>query len=533
MSTAAIYSRYSSELQSERSIEDQVALCRSYAERESLIVVATYDDRAQSGSSMHGRLGIARLLRDAGDRLFTHVIVESLDRMSRDQADLATLYKRLTFLGVTILEVHGGKATPLQTAVRGLVGAIYLADLADKTRRGMSGRVRAGKSAGGRAYGYRAVPGKPGELEIISHEADAVRRIFELYAAGESPRAIAGRLNTLGIVPPRGLHWNASTINGSRQRNNGILCNTVYRGELVWNRIKMMKDPDTGRRVSRPNPEAEWQRSQVEDLRIVPEALWTAVEARRRETAKEPAAHRFKPKNLLSGLLKCHCCEGSLVIKDRQKGRPRIRCSVHQESGSCSNNRVYSLTRIETAVIERLRAELTDPALITAYVEAYNAERQELAASRTRNRGKIEARLAAVTGEIERTVTMMIKGLVEPERHAPRLKQLEAEEKALKAELAASPTAEIVVLHPAAITRYREQLEALQGELTAPEEPMAALRRLVARIVVGPNYEVRIEGRLAELIGGDVYPQSARGETGGSGGPIQAVPPLFFLEVAA
>ena len=526
MSTAAIYSRYSSELQSERSIDDQIALCRSYAQRENLIVVGTYDDRAQSGSSMHGRLGIARLLRDAGDRLFTHLIVESLDRLSRDQADLATLYKRLTFLGITIIEVHGGKATPLQTAVRGLVGAIYLADLADKTRRGMSGRVRAGKSAGGRAYGYRAVPGKPGELAIVEHEADAVRRIYDLYASGESPRAIAGKLNSLGIVPPRGLHWNASTINGSRQRCNGILSNPIYRGEMVWNRIRMLKDPDTGRRVSRPNPEAEWQRTQVEDLRIVPEEIWTAAQARRRQTRAQSSAPAFKPRNLLSGLLKCHRCGGSLIVKDRRNGKARIQCSVHQESSTCDNRRVYDLTRIERAVVTRLRQEMTDPALLTAYVEAYNAERQKLSADRAQNRGKLETRLAAVTGEIERTVTMMIKGLVEPERHAPRLKQLEAEEKTLKAELAAAPSAEIVVLHPAAIARYREQLEELHEEMQGGAEPMKALRSLVAKVTVQPDYKIRIEGRLAQLIGGDAYPSTEWWGTDGSGGGICALPHL-------
>lgn len=110
--TAAIYARYSSDLQSDRSIEDQIELAKSYAAREGLIVTAFYEDRALSGSSLQGRPGLARLLRDAAERLFTHVIVESLDRLSRDQADLATLYKRLTFLGIEIREVHGGKATP-------------------------------------------------------------------------------------------------------------------------------------------------------------------------------------------------------------------------------------------------------------------------------------------------------------------------------------------------------------------------------------------------------------------------------------
>src|SRR4051794_8866351 len=83
-----------------------------------------------------------------------------------------------------------------------------------KTRRGLAGVVRSGRSAGGRAYGYRAVTGKPGELEIVTKEAETIRRIFTLYAGGTAPRSIASMMNKESIAPPRGTHWNASTING-------------------------------------------------------------------------------------------------------------------------------------------------------------------------------------------------------------------------------------------------------------------------------------------------------------------------------
>lgn len=525
MTTVGIYARYSSDQQSYRSIEDQFDLCRSYAQREGLIVTATYEDRAQSGASMQGRLGLARLLRDAADRLFTHLVVESLDRLSRDQADLSNLYKRLTFLGIEIREVHGGKATPINTAVRGLVGAIYLADLADKTRRGMSGRVRDGKSAGGRAYGYRPVPGQPGELEIVEHEAEAVRRIYAAYAAGESPRAIAGTLNLEGVPPPRGVRWNASTINGSRVRGNGILGNALYRGEIVWNKVRMVKDPDTGRRVSRPNPPGEWQRRHAKALQIVPDDLWQAVEARRRAVRPGlPTVPRFKVKRLLSGLLKCHCCGGSLVVRDTDAGRTRIECSTHKESRSCDNRKVFYLDRIERAVIATLKAEMTSPAFLAAYVAEYNAERRRLSRDRAGVRAKLEARLAATTAEIERTVTMMIKGVVDPERHAPRLKELEAEEKRLKADLSAQAPAGIVELHPAAIERYRAQLERLEIEITGAPEAVSSLRALVARVTVTPDYGIEIEGRLSELLGVPVYP-SAHGVASVAGEGVEPPTP--------
>ncbi|PSL13475.1 recombinase family protein, partial [Shimia abyssi] len=66
-----------------------------------------------------------------------------------------------------------------------------------------------------------------------------------------SPRAIAFGLNRDGIPGPRGKTWGASTLHGNVQRGTGILNNELYIGRLVWNRLRYIKDPDTGKRVSR------------------------------------------------------------------------------------------------------------------------------------------------------------------------------------------------------------------------------------------------------------------------------------------
>ena len=69
----------------------------------------------------------------------------------------------------------------------------------------------------------------------------------------------AGRLATSptisirrGVSPPRGRAWNASTIKGNMQRGAAILQNELYAGRLVWNKIRMVKNPDSGKRISRP-----------------------------------------------------------------------------------------------------------------------------------------------------------------------------------------------------------------------------------------------------------------------------------------
>ena len=65
-----------------------------------------------------------------------------------------------------------------------------------------------------------------------------MRRIFEDYAVGVSPRAIAKTLNAEGMPGPSGRTWGPSTIHGNRQRGTGILNNELYIGRLVWNRLR-------------------------------------------------------------------------------------------------------------------------------------------------------------------------------------------------------------------------------------------------------------------------------------------------------
>lgn len=101
-------------------------------------------------------------------------------------------------------------------------------------------------------------------LAILKYaaEAEVVREIFARFVAGETPRTIASSLNLRHVAAARGTHWNASTINGDRARGSGILHNRLYAGQLVWNRVRMIKAPATAKRVSRVNP--------VDEQRVTP-----------------------------------------------------------------------------------------------------------------------------------------------------------------------------------------------------------------------------------------------------------------------
>src|ERR1700722_10251841 len=166
MTRAVIYARFSTDLQNEKSTDDQIALCRAHATRRGLQIIQTFEDKARSGGSVLGRDGLMRLMDAARTRAFEVVVVEALDRLSRDMEDLAGIHKRLSFLGIEIDAVHDGTADSILVGIRGLIGQMQREDGAKKVRRGMAGVVRSWRHAGGRAYGYQVAPGRRGELKV-------------------------------------------------------------------------------------------------------------------------------------------------------------------------------------------------------------------------------------------------------------------------------------------------------------------------------------------------------------------------------
>jgi site-specific DNA recombinase len=119
-----------------------------------------------------------------------------------------------------------------------------------------------------------------------------VRRIFEDYAGGKSPKAIAHALNREKIPGPSGKGWGQSTINGNWRRGTGIPNNELYIGRLAWNRLSYIKNPDAGNRVSRLNDRAAWIIKDVPELRIIDQELWDRVKARQGQLRKQPAFHQ-------------------------------------------------------------------------------------------------------------------------------------------------------------------------------------------------------------------------------------------------
>jgi site-specific DNA recombinase len=507
MTRVAIYARYSSDNQRDASIEDQFRICRDQAKREGWQVVGCYKDAAISGSSMILRPSIQMLLQDAQAGQFDMVLAEALDRISRDQADVATFYKHLEFARVPIVTLAEGEISELHVGLKGTMNALFLKDLAAKTHRGLRGRVENGKSGGGLCFGYKVVKrmderGEPirGDREIDEAEAYIVRRICRDYAAGISPRAIAKTLNEEGVPGPEGRLWNDTTIHGHAKRGTGIINNELYIGRLVWNRLRYLKDPSTGRRVSRINPESEWIVTEVPELRILKDDLWQAVKARQAETSAKYAKvaegvrkhhknrlnNTHRPKTLLSGLLFCGCCGGPYTIR----GSDRFACSTHGTKGTCSNSRTIPREELEHRVIVGLKDKIMSPEAAEAAVRSFVEETNRLNRERRSNADAWKAELAKVEKDI-RGIIEAIKAGMFHESMKGEMTALETRKKELTALLAEAPQ-DVPDMLPSAAGIYAKKIARLIEALNKPDERQQAantMRALIEKIVLTPGPE--------------------------------------------
>ena len=468
----AIYSHFSSDLQRDASILDQNRSCATEIERQGWRAGPVFSDRALSGG-ITLRSGYQDLLDGVRRRAFDVIMAEALDRLSRDPEDLAALYKRCEFAGIRIFTLAEGWINELHVGLKGTMSALFLKDLAEKTRRGLRGRVTAGASAGGLSYGYAVVPVPEGEdrgARVVKPvEAAVVVRIHSDYANGISPKAIAAALNREGVPGPRGRGWSQSTINGNRRRGTGLLNNELYVGFLVWNRLCYRKDPETDKRRSKHNPAEDWLVVSVPHLRIVGAELWDRVKARQAtlDAAATPAADGStfqsmqRPKGLLSKLLRCAACGGGCS----KISATHVGCSNARNKGDavCVNRRTVKLTALEATVLEALRTRLMAPEVYAAFVRGFTAEWNSEQKVRAVAQEGQRDELRRVTRKIDNFVDAIGEGNGSAAVLAA-LKEAEARKVELEGELAVAG-APAPRLMPNLADLYRTKVAALQEVL--------------------------------------------------------------------
>ena len=507
----ALYARYSSDNQRDASITDQLRMCRLRAEKEGWTVVEEYTDHSISGASMIQRPGIQALVMDSTRGRFDLVLAEALDRISRDQEDIAGIYKRMRYADVRMFTLSEGEISELHVGLKGTMNALFLKDLADKTRRGLRGRVEDGKSGGGLCYGYDVVKkfddrgeAVRGDRTINETEAGIVRRIFNDYLAGKSSRAIAMALNREGVSGPQGSEWGPSTIHGNPKRGTGILNNEMYIGKLVWNRLRYIKDPDTGRRVSRLNPGSEWVVQEVPELRIIADEIWVAVKERQNRLAYEPKAEtttnfmndRRRPKHLFAGLVKCGCCRGgySMISKDL------LGCATARNKGTCDNRLNIRRDALEASILNGLRKHLMEPELFKEFCTEFTKEVNRLRIERGADLEGWKRELERVDKELDKIVDAIMQGFP-----LSKLKDKSEKLEARKAELTeklANADEPPPLLHPNMAALYAQRIGQLYEHLQDEDGRARAaetFRSLIDQVTLVPD-----NGELAIVLRGDL-----------------------------
>ena len=483
---AAIYARYSSDLQKPTSIEDQVAMGRRFCADKGWTVTEVFSDAVKTGKNAR-RPGLQALLAAVRDRRVDVIVIEAVDRFARRLSDALRNYELMNFSGVRLHSVSEGEQDFMKVMLLGFGAQLFSKSIATHTDRGRRGALENKKRLHSLAYGYRKRDGEEGlNRGIDPEEAAIVRRIFTETAAGKSSESIAAELNREGIPSPAGGLWRGSTLRGNTRRGEGILRNRLYIGIGEFGATHRRAHPETGAKLVTPTPEKRLE-VEIPDLRIVPQELWDAAQAQLDRSAHKAAAagnpraaHRAR--FLLSGLLVCDCCGAPYVIC----GNNRYGCR-NARQGVCENRSKIRRQRIEARVFNRLRQSLLTPELTERFTAAMRAERVRMQGSDVVDTlaGLRRRRL-----ELERSRGNILRAIEDGAPYAQfkaRSEQIEADLAALDRKAAEAEAAQAAAASPppdpeaayAEALRRLEELLGPPGFVDQAHDPLAALIREV------------------------------------------------------
>ncbi len=443
MIKAAIYARVSTDAQSENSIPDQIRECQNYASKEGWAIYGTYTDEAISGADV-SRAEYTRLKSDALTGKFQYIIVDDLSRIGRDMPEFASLYQDLTEMGVYIIGVSDGIDTSKSSAklpiyFKGIMNEMFLDDLKARIVRGLKGQVMRGYSAGGRIYGFSTeslydpdgtkdrfgrVKRIGCRISVDQEQAQVIKRIFSMKESGLGYKTIAKSINSEGIPSPHAHNdrysglWNPISV-------RGILTNKKYIGIWDYNKTHWVKKRIQGKRKSIPNRPSEWITYRSEDLRIISDEQFIAVNsAIQKENRKSRPGRKVY---LLSGLLKCADCGGSLVVQ-RSGEHFSYSCNTARSKGPSACRLKFRIHKpeIENALLSAIIDKLVDLGaldkilleanrIITSYHSAHQPDCQ-----------KLEKRKAGIKSQIDNLIAAIERGEYSEIIHN-RLRQREEE----------------------------------------------------------------------------------------------------------
>ncbi|MCD6450410.1 MAG: recombinase family protein, partial [Thermotogaceae bacterium] len=239
MKRAAAYARYSSDVQSDTSIEAQLEKIRLYCQQHGYEVVKEYVDRAVSAAT-DKRPAFQQMIKDAEKRKFDVVVVYKLDRFARNLYDSVVYTKKLEDAGVELESatepITHGIAGKFFRNIMSAINELYVENLKQELKDKAIVVAKKGYHMGGLPpFGYKLEEakdeyGKRRKKYVINEEeAKIVRQIFEWAARGDTLRAIADRLNAIGVKTRTGGEWRVNSL-------YDLLRNKKYIGIFTYNR---------------------------------------------------------------------------------------------------------------------------------------------------------------------------------------------------------------------------------------------------------------------------------------------------------
>jgi site-specific DNA recombinase len=512
---AALYCRYSDEDQTP-SIERQTADLEKVAPRLDLILNKRlyFSDAAQSATTLFDRPGLTRDLLDAAEKkLFDVVLVEHTDRLARKQADMFWLAEQFKRLGIKIF-TPSGEVDPLRLTFESYQNEQFSIMLSRRVKSGQDNAIRDNRIPHGLGYGYDNQKDKPGEKVRNEDQAVIINRMFREYASWRSPRNIAVDLTRDKIPSPSGEGgWTFQTV-------NKILQNEIYIGVYVRNRVRRVRNYNTGKRDAHKAAPDDLVTADFPHLRIVDQGLWDAAQAVRHERANRTFGSKQIERATVTrklhpfmGLFRCAECGSKMIIAGSGRNGDRsIVCSEAWWRSSCKHRKSYSLSRLTAHATEKMHSHLTDP----DFVNERAKERAKTLASFER-----EASIERDTAQrdLDR-VDLKIKKIIRltedddsndvPQEALDRMKELRAEQRGLKQRLTmldakitgATP-------HPNTVKALARDVDTLHKMLKDnPDDPACrmALGNLIERVAVHPTgsnlpYDVSLFARHAAYVG--------------------------------
>lgn len=403
----ALYARFSSDNQRTESIDAQIRAMKAYCQQQHWQIVATYVDEAKSATS-DKRPDFQRMIADSAKNLFDIVLVHKLDRFSRDRYDSAIYKSRLKRNKVSIASVleridDSPESVIMESMLEGMA-EYYSKNLSREVRKGLNENALRCVSTGGRPpLGYDLDEQR--HLVVNEHEAEAVKAIFEMFAAGHGYSEIISWLNDHGYT----------TKSGGMFVKNGlfsILENEKYVGTYVYNRAVPRKFKSAAYK-GKWKPDEEIIRIPGGCPAIISQELFDKVQNIKAANKRRAGRYYSKEFYLLTGIVFCGICgrryQGNMRLSGKSKCRfAAYRCETHRaKCGNKEMNKDYLDAYIISLLREKLfnaRAMRSCVAKLNRYIEQYNSGFDEQYEVRKKRLDELSQSLANITAAIEKGI---------------------------------------------------------------------------------------------------------------------------------